>query len=201
MFEAVKICIQATWMLCFRSSNNFNLQRWLVLEIMRYYLLRIWPISVLLVLITHDAILTVNGSYLFDHQPKLNICLLFLFIYFFFLLMSHLTYKHTARNCIACWRRQLKYFESISARNIKTYINLWKLALRVHFKHWCLSEGLNSELFDHKSDARPQLHDDIPYRMSFHAAQLNLCVLSHGEIQHACHDATKCIFALSQYIV
>ena len=29
---------------------------------MRYYLWRIWPISVLLVLITHDAILILNGS-------------------------------------------------------------------------------------------------------------------------------------------
>ena len=63
MFGAVKIYTHATWMTFSKLKTILiYLQHWLILKIMHYKLLRIWPISVVLVLITQDAILTINGS-------------------------------------------------------------------------------------------------------------------------------------------
>ena len=45
-------------------------------------------------------------------------------------------------------------------------------------QHWCLSEGSNSELFAHKSDAlTARIHVYTTYEMKKHHESLELCFL------------------------
>ena len=93
---------------------------------------------------------------------------IFLFLlYFIWLDVPHLTYKHNAQDCIASWRCQ---FSLVAHTTLNIYI-LKEISIERSPQQWYPREGSTSEVFRHENDAltaRPHLHDHRKHFSTWH---------------------------------